>query len=287
MQVQHLLKSAAVCLSKAGVESSSLEAELLLLACLGISRSALFLMGEEQIDAATCKQYQEFTSRRCKREPLQYIIGCCEFWSLDFYVTPAVLIPRPETEFLLEHAFTVVAGNEQKIPSLCLDLCTGSGVISVVLAKEYPKARIHASDYSVEALEVARRNIDSHNLAERITLICTDLFTGFDDKTQWDLIVTNPPYVKSTDIADLEPEVRDWEPDLALSGGVSGLAIIQQICHQAYRHLQKGGWLFMEIGADIAIPVFNLFQNSGRYERIKIVPDLAGRPRVLQARCKI
>jgi release factor glutamine methyltransferase len=286
MQVQHLLKSAAARLAEAGIESSDLEAELLLLDCLGISRSTLFLMENQEVDASLCKQYQEFTSRRCSREPLQYIVGNCQFWSLDFHITPDVLIPRPETEFLLEHVFAVISRKNQIIPHCCLDLCTGSGVIGIVLATQYPKAFVYASDYSVAALHVAKVNVERHDLSGQVSLVCADLFSGFRNEVQWDLIVSNPPYVKANDIAGLEPEVRDWEPHLALSGGMSGLDIISKICRDAPGCLVSDGWLFIEIGADIAKPVLDIFQSSDSYKQVEIVSDWAGKPRVLQAQRK-
>jgi len=152
MLVQQLLKTATAALAGAGVEESDLEAELLLRGCLNISRSRLFLLKDQHIDPVLEQRFQKLLSRRCSREPLQYILGSCEFWSLDFYVAPAVLIPRPETEFLLEHAISTL-GLERDIPELTvLDLCTGSGVIAVVFAMEFEHAAVTAADYSPAAL---------------------------------------------------------------------------------------------------------------------------------------
>lgn len=284
MRVQQLLKNAADVLSGAGFDECRLEAELLLQGCLNVSRSRLFLLYDQQVDPEQEQLFNEFVFRRCRREPLQYILGCCEFWSLDFYVTPAVLIPRPETEFLLEHMFSTLV-LERDIPGLkVLDLCTGSGVIAVVLAREYNHAAVTAADYSPDALTLAQKNIARHGLAERINLICADLFTSFRIDQVFDVIVTNPPYVIAGDLPGLEPEVRDWEPELALSGGKSGMDIIEKICRDAVHHLKPGGWLFMEIGADLEEPVEYTFTSSGRYEQVRIVQDWAGRPRVLQAK---
>lgn len=284
MLVQQLLKSAAAELAGAGIESSALEAQLLLQDCLDVSRSGLFLLLGKQVNRAARLRFQEFIDRRCQREPLQYILGECEFWSLDFLLTPDVLIPRPETEFLLEHVITVLDRRKRFVKGSFLDVCTGSGIIAVVLAREFAEARIHAADYSRKALAVARKNIVRHDLGQRIPLICADLLTGFKENSPFDVIVCNPPYVKAVDIPGLEPEVRDWEPELALSGGPTGMDVIQRIVVQAASHLTIGGWLFMEIGADIEKPVIDVCSSSTRYDQVKVVPDLAGNPRVLQAR---
>ncbi len=286
MQVQQLLKTAAATLAEAGVEDSRLEVELLLLDCLGVSRSRLFFLYDQEVKPKLEQRFQEVLSRRCRREPLQYILGSCEFWSLDFHVAPAVLIPRPETEFLLEHVFSTL-GLERDISELkILDLCTGSGVIGVVLAKEFDHAAVTAVDYSSDALALARENIARHGLEERINLVCADLLTGFRPNQVFDVIVTNPPYVKACDLSGLEPEVRDWEPELALSGGETGMDVINRICFDACHHLKPGGWLFMEIGADIGGQVEHVFAASERYEQVRVVQDWAGRPRVLQAKLR-
>ena len=284
MLVHQLLRSATQTLTEAGVEDSFLEAELLLRHCLGVSRSKLFLLHDQPIGPDTELRFQDLLQRRCQREPLQYIIGSCEFWSLEFLVSPAVLIPRPETEFLLEYCLTTLQQNTSKQPLRILDLCTGSGVIAVVLAKEYPQSRVIASDFSQEALGIARKNISFYHLDEQIHLVQADLLTTFSCTPLFDLIVSNPPYVKAGDIAELEPEVRDWEPHLALSGGKTGLDSIVRICRDALPLLQPDGWLFMEIGADIGQEVEQVFLEEGGYEQVRVVEDWAGRPRVLQAR---
>ncbi|MCI5156875.1 MAG: HemK family protein methyltransferase, partial [Candidatus Electrothrix sp. AUS1_2] len=164
VRIHHLLAAATASLAEAGVEDSSLEAELLLRHCLGVSRTKLFLLHGQPVEEETERRFRELLRRRCRREPLQYIIGSCEFWSLEFLVSPAVLIPRPETEFLLEHCLNTLRQNTAKPPQSILDLCTGSGVIAVVLAKEFPQSEVVAGDFSQEALGIARKNISSHNL---------------------------------------------------------------------------------------------------------------------------
>ena len=174
--------------------------------------------------------------------------------------------------------------SDQVFSPLVLDLCTGSGVIAVVLAKELAGARIIAADCSTEALVVARKNLASHGLSKRVRLICADLLTCFQNIPFFDLIVTNPPYIRADDLIDLQPEVRDWEPKLALSGGMSGLDSIERICRDATQCLRPGGWLFMEIGADLGEAVEQAFLRDGGYDQVRIVSDWAGQLRVLQAR---
>lgn len=282
MKMRQLLKDAAAALAEAGVEDSALEAELLLRHGLGLSRSGLFLRQQETLLPEQAEQLQAFLVRRCQREPLQHIIGSCEFWGMDFLVSPSVLIPRPETEFLLEHVLSTLANKEP--PRLVLDLCTGSGVIAAVLAKELPEAEVTASDYSLDALAVAQTNLRRHGLEDRVRLLCADLLAAFRPEPLFDLIVSNPPYIKAGDIPALQPEVRDWEPHLALSGGPSGMEIIELICAQAAPLLRPSGWLFMEIGADIAAETEAALRRKGIYEQIKVLPDWAGRPRVAQGR---
>ncbi len=282
--VHQLLTTAKDSLTKAEIEDSALEAELLLRHCLDVSRTKLFLLHDQPVDKKIERRFQEFLQRRCQREPLQYIMGNCEFWSLEFLVSPAVLIPRPETEFLLDHCFSTLQQNNAKQPQCVLDLCTGSGVIATVLAKEFPQSRVIASDFSQDALGVARQNIVHHKLADQVQLVRADLLSSFPCAPIFDLIVTNPPYIKALDIPELEPEVRDWEPHLALSGGKNGLNSITRICQDALPLLQPGGWLFMEIGSDIGKETEQVFLEAGGYEQVKVVNDWAGLPRVLQAR---
>ena len=286
MQVLQLLTTAESALARAGVEESRLEAELLLRGCLNLSRSRLFLMLDSALTTEQGQTFAKVLSRRCQREPLQYIQGSCEFWSLDFAVNESVLIPRPETEFLLEHVFSTLPDEylEGKSKKKCLDLCTGSGVIAVVLAQELPTANILAADTSFAALRTAQHNINKHGMEGRIDLIQSDLLTGLLAVPLFDLIVTNPPYIKDGDLPGLEPEVRVWEPQLALSGGSTGMDIIKKICFAAACRLKPGGWLFMEIGSDLAKPVEELFLASNDFERIQILDDWSGRPRVLQAK---
>jgi release factor glutamine methyltransferase len=201
---------------------------------------------------------------------------------MDFVVSPAVLIPRPETEFLLERVLAVCSRGSAV--SCALDMCTGSGVIAVVLARELG-CRVTAVDISEAALEIAAENISRHLATDLIALVCSDLFAALNRNRKFDVIVSNPPYIADDQIKDLEPEVNMAEPRLALSGGPTGLRLIEQIAVVAEGFLQPGGWVFLEIGADQENAVTALFEDSGRqYEQVKVIEDWSGRPRVLQAR---
>lgn len=201
---------------------------------------------------------------------------------MDFVVSPAVLIPRPETEFLLEQALAVCSLNGTI--SCALDMCTGSGVIAVVLAREL-RCRVTAVDISVAALEVAAKNISRHRAIDQIALVCSDLFAALNSNLKFDVIVSNPPYIADDLIRQLEPEVCRAEPRLALSGGLTGLRLIERIAVGAEEFLQPGGWIFLEIGADQKNAVTALFKDSKRrYDEVKVFDDWSGRPRVLQAR---
>ncbi len=221
--------------------------------------------------------------RRCLREPLQYIFGSLEFWSREFAVSPDVLVPRPETEFLLEHALAMVRQGSGP-PRLALDLCTGSGIIAVILALEL-SCPVLAVDCSPAALAVARRNVLRHRVGDRVMLFCADLFSALPTRPCLDLVLSNPPYVAERELETLEPEVRQWEPRIALAGGPDGLDVIRRIAAGCAACLRPGGWLFMEIGYDQGQAVSDLFSSPGLgFVDVAVLPDLGGRPRVLQAR---
>lgn len=284
VRIETLLAGAEERLRRAGLDDSRMEAERLLGEFLGMSRSELFLHAGDRVTAADLVRFRRVLERRCRREPLQYIFGSLEFWSLEFVVSPAVLVPRPETEFLLEHALATVRAEPGPPPRLALDLCTGSGVIAVVLALELG-CPVLAVDCSAAALAVARRNVVRHRVADRVMPLCADLLSAVSSRPCFDLLISNPPYVAEHELERLEPEVRQWEPRLALAGGADGLDVIRRIAAGSARCLRPGGWLFMEIGCDQRGPVLSLFsrQEYG-FADVAVFPDLAGRPRVLQAR---
>jgi len=282
MNVDELLAIAALRLSDSGVTEATLDARLLYEHLSGLNRSQLVLHGQQTVEAGIAAQYLQMVEQRSQRIPLQYLTGSREFWAMDFLVSPAVLIPRPETEFLLEQSLAFFSSGRGCLRAL--DMCTGSAVIAVVLAKELG-CPVVAVDISIPALAVASENLRRHLVVDQVTLICSDLFAALDQNYKFDLIVSNPPYIAEAQIELLEPEVARSEPLLALSGGLSGLDVIERIAVEAQKFLQPGGWILLEIGADQKDAVAALFGAPERqYEQVSVIDDWSGRPRVLQAR---
>ena len=221
-----------------GIESPRLDAELLLSATLEMDRVALYVNFERPLIADELARYRKKVRRRADREPLQYILGETEFWSLPFSVNPAVLIPRADTEVLVEEALKGIDGC-----SSVLDVGTGSGAIAVALAHEKPEIKVTALDCSEDALEVARGNARRNGVVERVVCLAGDLNSL--PPGPFDMIVSNPPYIPSRDWEQLMPEVRDHEPRLALDGGDDGLEAYRRIAVQALKILSPGGWLLL------------------------------------------
>lgn len=288
MRLAELLKRGAAELAEAGVPEYQLDARLLLENCLGITRTEVFLNGQTEVDEASQRRFLSLIERRKKREPVAYILEEQEFWSLPFHVTPAVLIPRPETEFLLDRVLALaLPANIDR--GFLLDLCCGSGVIAAVLAKETGR-KVVAADISFAALQVARKNLHRHRLTGQVQLVQGDLLSPFrQGRDLFSLIVSNPPYVSSREFEkDLAPEVAQHEPHLALSGGEDGLSLIREIRLELPRVLCPGGQFFMEIGADQGEEVRKMFAapcngRPGFYD-VEILVDYTGRDRVLHAR---
>jgi len=286
MRVVDLIRFGANQLEVAGVEQAALEVELLLGFCLEKSRSGLFLAAGVEVDERQEQNFLSLLARRVSHEPTAYILGEKEFWSLSFFVNPAVLIPRPETEFLLE-AVLAATKNGQWQSGPVLDLCCGSGVIGIILALEMG-CMITAVDLSEQALQVARINAERHRIADRITLVQADLLSAFVSRPHFSLVVSNPPYVSEQELRDgLQPEVACFEPRLALNGGVDGLDIIKRIRTTLPQMLRAGGDFFMEIGAEQGPAVMQLFTNDDgkrTFERVEVLQDYSGRDRVLHAK---
>ncbi len=269
--------------TKHQVASPRLDAELLLAYVLGLERIQLYVQFDRPLDKEELAEYRELVRRRAAHEPVAYILGQKEFWSLTFKVSPKVLIPRPDTEVLVETALKTLKAYRNTQP-LILDLATGSGNIIISLAKELPQARLSASDLSEAALETARENARAHGVADRITWYCGDLFNCLlKIKGQVDLLVSNPPYIAERQLAALQPEVRDFEPRQALAAGSDGLDIYRKIAAQAGKWLKKGAWLCLEIGAEQAAAVKRLLSDSGQFDKIQITKDYAGLNRVVSA----
>lgn len=288
MRVAEIMEFADNVLCDAGIdETRNIDIQVLLGHCLQKTRTQLFLSGAEELSAEQEELFNGFLVRRIQREPLAYILGEQEFWSMNFNVSPDVLIPRPETEFLLE-CVLASKGAWRSSTSSILDLCTGSGVIATVLAKELRRP-ITAVDISPAALTIAASNIKRHNLTHLVFLIESNLFIGLPIEQKFGLVVSNPPYVESGEIAErLEPEVALYEPHLALDGGDDGLDLIRRIRIDLPQRLLIGGEVFMEFGAYQGKEIETIFSERGVddsfFDKVQIFKDYAGRDRVVYAR---
>ncbi|HEU4714058.1 MAG TPA: peptide chain release factor N(5)-glutamine methyltransferase [Pyrinomonadaceae bacterium] len=273
------LKEAAQTLREAGVAEARREAGSLLSFVIAKDRTFLISHAEDLVNDADLQRFRDAVTRRAAGEPLQYITGVQDFFGREFRVTPDVLIPRPETELLVEAALEVIA--DTATPMIC-DVGTGSGCIAVTLLCERDDARAIAVDVSDAALAVAAENARRHGVAERIVFAISDCFDAVDSK--FDLIVSNPPYVSAGALDGLQREVRDHEPLVALSPGADGLSVIRRLLADAPAFLKKSGYLIMEIGFDQGEKVQALVDQNWRL--LEIRPDLQGIPRivVLQSR---
>ena len=291
--VRAALKEGMAQLRAANVPSSTLAAELLLMHALGRDRTWLYTHPEAELDVSVTGEYSRLIARRATGEPTQYLTGQQEFWGLEFEVTPAVLIPRPETEHVVEVALERLGVRGIKIdmrsgepspPLRIADVGTGSGCLAVALAHELPHAEIFATDTSAAALEVALRNATRHGVANRIRFLEGDLLTPIPlSPGSFDLIVSNPPYVPQDDAATLALEVREHEPHSALFGGPSGIEVYERLVQQAGEFLRSGGVLVLELGYDSAQHVRAILAAQRRWVNVSVTNDLAGIPRVLAA----
>ena len=263
-----------------GFEQPRADAEVLLAHALGVERIQLYLNYDKPLSTEELVRFRGLVRRRAAFEPAQYITGKQEFWSLEFKVSPAVLIPRPETEVLVEKSLEIVGDR----PCLVLDLGTGSGAIAVALAHERTSIRVIATDKSWAAVEVARLNAVRNGVADRIFFVVTDLFEAIAPRPLFDIIVSNPPYVSDTEILDLAPEIANYEPRSALrGGGKQGLALILKILERFRAYLKPQGSFLMEIGqgqAEILEEEFSADVTS----RIEFIEDYSGIKRVLHIR---
>ncbi len=270
-------------LADAGIESSRLDAQLLMAEASGVTREAA-ATGSIDLSDATLKKFDALIARRIKREPIAYILGQKEFYSLDFEVTPAVLIPRPETEFVVGAALEFIAGTPN---ARVLDIGTGSGAIAIAIAVNAPRVRIAAVDISADAIAVASRNARRHRVENRVTFRRADCFDVLDGPAlgAFDVIVSNPPYLDDTEIASLEADVRGFEPRVAMSAGADGLDILRRIVAGVPAHLARGGELIVEVAAGQAAAVAKLVEQAG-LRVVTVINDFAGHPRVVVARAR-
>jgi len=266
-------------------QSPRLDAEVLLAQARGCKRIELYTAFDQIADDATRTAFRELVSRRAKGEPVAYLVGKREFFSLSFRVTRDVLIPRPETETLVVRLIDLAkhfATNDQ-CPRIA-DVGTGSGIIAICAAKHLPEAKVMAIDSSEMALAVARQNAADHGAAGRIELIHSNLFDAVSQDSRFQVIASNPPYVSESELARLPPDVRDFEPRQALVAGPRGTEVIERLIVQAAERLVPGGWLLMEISPMIEGAVRELITKRGDYELGPTIKDHAGQPRIIQAK---
>ena len=266
-------------LTDRGVDSPRLNAERLLAGALGMGRLDLYLQFDRPLDSEEVDTFREMLRRRGRREPLQYILGHEEFYGREFIVTPDVLIPRPETEILVQEVLSRLKG--KPAPSVA-DVGTGSGCIAISIAAEVPEASVTATDISPAALNVAYRNAKALGLADRVELLKGDLTEPLTGRT-FDAIVSNPPYVASGDATDMQAEVRDHEPATALFAGRDGLDVIRRLVPAAVRMVNPGGFLAMEIGLGQSADVAALCREHAPEWSVEIVQDLARIDRIVIA----
>ena len=285
--IKSLLRVTADYLEKKRIESPRLTSEVLLAHQLGVDRVYLYINFDRPLNQVEISGYRALIKRRLGREPLQYITGVQEFWSLEFAVDNRALIPRPETELLVETCLDRVRTgslSEGRSPGI-LDLGTGSGVLAICLAKEIPEARIWASDVSKDALDLARQNAKTHGVLERIEFRQGDLWEPMrGQNVSFDMILSNPPYVASEDYNELPPEVLNHEPRTALDGDLDGMKYLEKIIAGSVGFLEPGGWVMMEMAPDQTARALDLIDGIDDYGERSRIKDYSHRHRVVVAR---
>ena len=268
-------------LASQGFEDSRLNVELLLGHVLQLSRVHLYTQYDRSLDQSELSAFKTCLHRRLAHEPLQYIIGEAEFMGVPLFVNSGVLIPRPETEVLVESALQALHADGKAGLSV-LDIGTGSGNIPIAIGLRSPDANVTSLDISKDALETAERNLARHHI-KNVTLLQADVFTDFLPDQSFDLIVSNPPYIAADEFETLQPEVRDFEPKIATTDGGDGLKFIRRISDIASEKLRQGGWLFMEIAYNQAEEARNIATTRG-FADVEVLNDLSGIPRIIRGR---
>jgi len=277
--IGELLKTATDALSAAGIADARREASGLLELATGMTRTQVISYPEKTVEAAQELVFLGYLERRVGREPFHYIAGIKEFYGLEFNVDKRVLIPRPETEILVEKVLTHLQRLEN--PFFC-EVGIGSGCIAVSILKNLPKGEAIGLDISKEAIDLATINMRNHGVAERLRLIESDIFDNLPDGLKFDAIVSNPPYIAADDMNDLEPEVNRFEPRCALTDEGSGVTLVKRIVDEAHDLLSDSGFLAMEIGFDQKARVEEMFSPS-KWESVSFIPDLQGHDRIVFA----
>lgn len=302
--IQKLLNWVTAYFTEKGIDSPRLSAELLLSSVLDLERIELYTKFDQPADEQQLARLHALVNRAGRDEPVAYLIGRTEFYSLELDITPDCLIPRPETELLVERAVEFLRARTAANPSmqetqpqttppetgadtqLVCDLCTGSGCIAVAVAKNFPDSRIIATDICDAALEVAAANVQKYDLSERITLLCGDLFDPIVpqlDEARFDLILCNPPYVSTQEFETLDKNVKDYEPKLALLAGADGLDVYRRIIQKADSFLKTGAALMLEIGYAQGPAVTELLERTAAFSNIRIEKDFHNNDRIVTA----
>jgi len=289
MTVLEILNWSTHTLKDHQVENPRLNAELLLARVLNLSREGLYAGFNGQFKKEEKEALERLIERRISGEPLQYILGHQEFWSIDFKVDPRVLIPRPETELLVEQSVSTLSETSLVETPCVLEIGTGSGAIAISLAKEVRDIFVVATDISREALLLAKENATSAGLLHEIAFVKADLLGPFRylrDQEPFDLILSNPPYIDRSEIQGLAREVREYEPIAALDGGKNGMEYYGRIISQGPSYLRRGGWLLLEVGENQGGKVSDLMEKQGCFSRLERIKDLSGIERVVKAQRK-
>jgi len=283
--IQRLLAWITEYLTKNGVDAPRLSAEMLLSHVLGLKRIELYTQFDRVVEKDALDRLHDLVKRAGLHEPVAYLIGRTGFYSLEMEVTADCLIPRPETELLVQRAIEFLRTREGQ-QHVC-DLCTGCGCIAIAIDKSCPNARLVATDLCDKALAVAAQNVAKHGLQERVELLCGDLFDPLVpqlDATQWDLIVCNPPYVSAAEYETLDKNVKDYEPPTALLAGADGLDLYRRIAEQIDRFLKPDGALLLEIGYSQGPAVRDLLERTALFATIAIEKDHQNQDRIVIAR---
>jgi release factor glutamine methyltransferase len=279
--INSVLKEAEQKLGQVGIESARLDSEVLLAHVLGCDRAYLMVHSEQQINPEQWSAFQKLVNQREKHQPVAYLVGHKEFMGLDFLVTPDVLIPRPETEILVETAIKLAA--KKKKPRI-LDIGCGSGSIIISLAKNINNAELIATDISKKAIALAQQNATRILGNNRIRFIASDIFTGISAlQLKYDIIVSNPPYISESELVLLSPDIREFEPERALNGGRDGLQVIRRIIQESPAYLNDNGCLILEIGDKQSEKVRELVEQTNRFkvQSTQFILDLARKERIL------
>jgi release factor glutamine methyltransferase len=289
MRAFDTLKEATDFLKRYGIEDASREAELILIHCLGTDRTAFF-RDNPGIPEHVIEKIDECLKRRSKREPLQYILGSLDFLGMKIKVGKGVLVPRPETELLAEEAIKVIRSQKLNPPAppfakggngrvTILDLCTGSGCLAIALAKEFPYAQVYGTDISEDAIRYAKENAEINGI-KNVTFLKGSLFEPFIELFTFDLIISNPPYIRKDDLRNLQEEIKNWEPVVALDGGEDGLDYYRLIILEAKNYLKKNGYIMLELGISQADTVRTLAEQAD-FTDISFKKDYAGIERII------